>query len=234
MVELTILFPCLNEEANIIYCIKQAKKALANNNIVGEILIADNGSTDNSIKYALMENVRVISVITKGYGAALIEGTKKASGKYILMLDCDGTYNMDNLNDYINYLRSGYDLVMGNRFSGSIEKGAMPFINRCFGNPIFSYIGRKLFNIKVRDFHCGIRGYNKEKFMSIKLESIGMEYASEMIIKAHLNHFKICEIPTILNKSPYYRKKHLKPFKDGLRHLKIMFHIYSSEKLIKK
>ena len=190
-IELTILMPCLNEEETLEVCIKKAKKFLKKNKVSGEILIADNGSTDKSVSIALKNGARVINVKEKGYGSALIAGTKNAYGKYIIMGDSDDSYDFLNLEKFLDKLREGYDLVMGNRFAGGIEKGAMPFSHRYIGVPILSLIGRVFFHSKIYDFHCGLRGYNKKSILKLNLNCTGMEYASEMIVKSEINDLKI-------------------------------------------
>lgn len=222
-VELTILMPCLNEEMTIGTCIKKAKKFLKKNKVVGEILIVDNGSTDNSVNIAEKLGVRVIFAEKKGYGNALIAGTKNAYGKYVIMGDSDDSYDFLNLELFLEKLRQGNDLVMGNRFAGKIERGAMPFLHRYVGNPILSFIGRLFYKSKVKDFHCGLRGYNRQKILNLNLKCGGMEYASEMIVKAEINNLLIAEVPTNLKKDGRNRKPHLNTFRDGWRHLKFLF-----------
>lgn len=221
-IELTILMPCLNEEETLEKCIKKAKKFIEKNKIKGEILIADNGSTDRSIAIANANGVRVINVPVKGYGSALIAGSKAAYGKYVIMGDSDDSYDFLHLELFVEKLREGYDLVIGNRFSGGIEKGAMPFLHKYVGNPVLSFLGRIFYNSKIRDFHCGLRGYNKEKILELNLKCEGMEYASEMIVKAELRRLKIAEVPTTLKKDGRNRKPHLRTFRDGFRHLKFL------------
>ena len=220
--ELSILMPCLNEAETLKNCIEKAKMFLENNNINGEILIADNGSTDGSHEMAIKNGARIINVPVKGYGAALIAGTKAALGKYIVMGDADDSYNFLNLMPFVEKLREGYDLVMGNRFAGGIAKDAMPRLHRYLGNPVLSFIGRFFFNSKIRDFHCGLRGYRREKILSLNLQTSGMEYASEMIVKATLNKLIITEVPTTLDKDGRSRPPHLRSFRDGWRHLKFL------------
>lgn len=223
MKELTILMPCLNEDDSLELCIKKAQTFMKRNNINGEVLIADNGSTDSSIEIAKNNNARVINVSKKGYGSALINGIKNAKGKYIIMADSDNTYDLLNLEEFYKLLNDGNDLVIGNRFLGGIEKGAMPLLNKYIGNPLLSFIGKKLYPCGVNDFHCGLRGINKESILKLNLISDGMEFASEMIIKCYKNGYKIKEIPTTLSKGNRNRKPHLRPVRDSLRHLKILF-----------
>ncbi len=192
------------------------------NHIDGEVLISDNGSTDNSREIAVAEGARVVITPERGYGAALINGTKEAYGKYVIMGDADDSYDFLNLMPFLEKLREGYDLVMGNRFAGGIEKGAMPFSHRYIGNPVLSFLGRLLFKSKIHDFHCGLRGYNREAFLRLDLQTTGMEYASEMVVAAELCHLKIAEVPTTLKKDGRSGKPHLRSFRDGWRHLKFL------------
>ena len=198
--ELTILMPCLNEARTLKICIDKAKKFISENNVEGEILIADNGSTDGSQDIARAAGARVVDISEKGYGAALIGGCNAALGKYVIMGDSDDSYDFLNLMPFVEKLREGYDLVMGNRFKGGIEKGAMPPLHKYLGNPVLSFIGRVLYRSSIRDFHCGLRGYNKESIQKLNLHTTGMEYASEMVVQATLHKLKICEVPTTLKK----------------------------------
>ena len=224
MVELTVLMPCLNEAETLEICIKKAKSFLCQNKIDGEILIADNGSTDGSIEIAHRAGgVRICHVSEKGYGNALKTGCKEAKGKYVIMGDADDSYDFLNLMPYVEKLRDGYDLVMGNRFKGGIEKGAMPWSHRYVGNPVLSFIGRLFFKSNIGDFHCGLRGYNRESIMNLNLKTSGMEYASEMVVMAELNNLRIAEVPTTLSKDGRSRPPHLRSFRDGWRHLKFLF-----------
>ena len=222
-VDLTILMPCLNEVESLPYCIDKAKSFLERNkHIKGEILIADNGSTDGSIDVAKNNGARVINVVEKGYGSALINGIKNAKGKYIIMGDSDDTYDFLNLEKFYNKLVEGYDLVMGNRFLGGIEKGAMPLMNKYIGNPFLSFLAKKMFPCGVNDFHCGLRGFNKENILKLNINSPGMEFASEIVVLSYLNNYKITEIPTTLSVGKRTHKPHLRPFRDGLRHIKVL------------
>ncbi len=220
--ELTILMPCLNEAETIGICIEKARSFLEKNQIDGEILIADNGSDDGSQRIAEDMGARVISVERKGYGSALIAGCQQASGDYVIMGDADDSYDFLNLMPFIEKLREGYDLVMGNRFEGGIEKGAMPWSHRYIGNPVLSFIGRLFFKSKIKDFHCGLRGYNRERMLHLGLHTTGMEYASEMVVMSELSGYKICEVPTTLKKDGRSRAPHLRSFHDGWRHLKFL------------
>ncbi len=223
MHELTILMPCLNEAETLSVCIKKAKSFLTENRIDGEILVSDNGSTDGSQEIAIKEGARVVSISEKGYGSALIGGCNAAEGKYIIMGDADDSYDFSKLMPFVEKLREGYELVMGNRFKGGIEKGAMPPLHKYIGNPILSFIGRLFFKSRIGDFHCGLRGYNRESILKLGLKTTGMEYASEMVVMAELNHLKIAEVPTTLRKDGRSRPPHLRSFRDGWRHLKFLF-----------
>lgn len=217
--ELTILMPCLNESRTLKTCIDKAMKFLNDNNIDGEILIADNGSTDGSQDIAKNAGARVVDIPEKGYGAALIGGCNAAFGKYVIMGDSDDSYDFLNLMPFVEKLREGYELVMGNRFKGGIEKGAMPPLHKYLGNPVLSFIGRVLYRSNIKDFHCGLRGYNRESIMKLNLHTTGMEYASEMVVQATLHKLKICEVPTTLKKDGRDRPPHLRSWSDGWRHL---------------
>lgn len=221
--ELTILMPCLNEEETLGICIKKAKKFLLDNDVDGEVLIADNGSTDSSVSIAKDLGARVINVSQKGYGSALIAGCEAAKGKYVIMGDSDDSYDFFNLMPFVEKLRDGYELVMGNRFQGGIEKGAMPPLHRYIGNPILSFIGRLFYSSKIGDFHCGLRGYNRESILKLGLQTSGMEYASEMVVMSELAGLKIAEVPTTLSVDGRSKPPHLRSFRDGWRHLKFLF-----------
>ena len=217
--ELTILMPCLNESKTLKSCINKAKLFLVTHHIDGEILIADNGSTDGSQDIARSLGARVVDIDEKGYGAALIGGCNAALGKYVIMGDSDDSYNFLNLMPFVEKLREGYELVMGNRFKGGIEPGAMPPLHRYIGNPVLSFIGRVLYHSNIKDFHCGLRGYNRESILKLNLHTTGMEYASEMVVQATLHKLKICEVPTTLRKDGRNRPPHLRSWSDGWRHL---------------
>ena len=224
--ELSIVMPCLNEAETLATCIIKAKRFLDEHHVNGEILIADNGSNDGSIKIAEQLNVKVIHVQPKGYGNALKAGISAASGQYIIMGDADDSYDFSALKPFLEKLREGFDLVMGNRFDGGIKNGAMPFLHRYLGNPILSFIGRLFFKAPINDFHCGLRGFSKSAFLKMNLKTGGMEFASEMIVKSQLNHLNITEVPTILYKDGRSRPPHLNTWRDGWRHLRFLL-LYS-------
>ncbi|MCK5719934.1 MAG: glycosyltransferase family 2 protein, partial [Thiomargarita sp.] len=184
--EFSIVMPCLNEAETLAVCIEKAKKFLIDNNVSGEIVIADNGSTDGSQAIAKQLGARVVNVTEKGYGSALMGGIQAAEGKYIVMGDADDSYDFSKLEAFLEKLRAGFDLVMGNRFRGGIKSGAMPFLHRYLGNPVLSSIGKLFFKSPIEDFHCGLRGFKKESILGLDLHTTGMEFASEMVVKATL------------------------------------------------
>ena len=220
--ELSIVMPCLNEAETVGECIEKALTFISVNNIKAEIVIADNGSTDGSIEIAVKKGVRIVDVKERGYGAALIGGIESAKGEFIIMGDSDGSHDLENLMPFLEKLRAGYDMVVGNRFKGGIEKKAMSFANRYIGNPILSGLGRVFFHSKIKDFHCGLRGFTKTAFKEMNLRTSGMEFASEMIVKATLKNQKITEIPVVMLPSGRPGPAHLKPFRDGWRHLRFL------------
>ena len=221
-VEFTILMPCLNEEKTVGECIRQARRGAEKQGISYEILIADNGSDDNSREIAEKCGARVTVVPEKGYGSALIGGIKAARGRYIIMGDCDLSYDFTNLEGFVSGLREGADLVMGNRFKGNIEKGAMPFMHRYFGVPLLSFIGRVRYKTGVGDFHCGIRAFDREKALALGLSCTGMEFATEIIGKFAMSGAVIKEIPADLRCDGRNGRSHLRSIRDGFRHLFLM------------
>ncbi|MBB5340517.1 glycosyltransferase family 2 protein [Tunturiibacter gelidoferens] len=218
----TILMPCLNEAETLAFCVRQAVAALRDNNVAGEVVVADNGSTDGSQKIATDEGARVVNVPVRGYGAALIAGIEAARGKYILMADADASYHFEHLPRFLPKLDEGYDLVMGNRFSGTIEPGAMPPLHRYLGNPVLSSIGRIFFGIPVRDFHCGLRAFRRDPILALNLRTTGMEFASEMVVKSSLAGLRMTEVPTTLSPDGRSRPPHLRSWRDGWRHLRFL------------
>src|ERR1039458_2353657 len=227
--QLTILMPCLNEAETIARCIEKAKLGIQRAGVPGEILIADNGSTDGSQAIAEKLGARVVAVKEKGYGNALRGGIAAAKGKYILMGDADDSYDFSEADRFVKKFQEGYDLVMGCRLpvgGGTILPGAMPWKNRWIGNPILSFIGRLFFKCPAHDFHAGLRAFTKDSLEKMELQTTGMEFASEMVIKGTLKKFKIAEVPITLHKDGRSRPPHLKPWRDGWRHLRFML-IYS-------
>lgn len=224
--ELTIVMPCLNEAETLKTCIDKAMKYLSQNNISGEVVIGDNGSTDGSQEIARNCGARVIDIPQKGYGSALTGAIQAAKGKYVIMGDSDDSYDFSNLNAYVEKLREGYDLVMGNRFKGGIAKGAMPFLHKYLGNPVLSFIGKLFFGGGINDFHCGLRGFRQDIVTVLNLQTTGMEFASEMVVKATINKLRITEVPTTLSPDGRSRPPHLRTWRDGWRHLRFLL-LYS-------
>jgi glycosyltransferase involved in cell wall biosynthesis len=222
-IELSIIMPCLNEAETLQTCIQKAKAFLDRSGIKGEIIIADNGSTDGSQEITLKNEARLVPVKEKGYGNALAGGIANARGKYIIMGDADDSYDFSELGQFLYKLRAGYDLVMGNRFDGKIVKGAMPALHKYLGNPVLSGIGRLFFkNPPCRDFHCGLRGFRKDAFEKLDLRTTGMEFASEMVVKATLQKLSITEVPITLYPDGRSRPPHLRSWRDGWRHLRFL------------
>jgi len=221
-IELTILMPCLNEAETLQICIQKAQLFLEQNKVKGEVCIADNGSTDNSIKIAEKLGARVIHIEKKGYGSALIGGIKKSQGTYVIMGDADDSYDFSNLMPFLEKLREGNQLVMGNRFKGGVSPGAMPWLHKYIGNPVLSFIGRLFFHPPCGDFHCGLRGFDRQSILDLNLVTSGMEFASEMVVKASLDGLKITEVPTTLVPDGRSRPPHLRSWRDGWRHLRFM------------
>lgn len=220
--ELTILMPCLNEAETLAVCIDKAGSFLQRSGVIGEVLIADNGSTDGSQEIAIEHGARVVDVVEKGYGSALIGGITAAAGRYIIMGDADDSYDFANLDQFIELLRAGDELVMGNRLRGGIEPGAMPPLHKYLGNPVLSWIGRALFRSPITDFHCGLRGFNRQSMLDLHLQTSGMEFASEMVVKATLDGLRVSEVPTTLKKDGRSRPPHLRSWRDGWRHLRFL------------
>ena len=220
--ELTILMPCLNEALTVETCIRKARAYMEKRSIAGEVLVADNGSTDGSQSLALAAGARVVEIPEKGYGAALMGGIEAANGRYVIMADADDSYDFTDLDGFVDRLRRGFKLVIGNRFQGKIKPGAMPLLNRYLGNPALSLIGRTLFCSSIGDFHCGLRGFERQAILGLKLRAPGMEFASEMVVKASLASLQIAEVPTTLSPDGRRRAPHLRPWRDGWRHLRFM------------
>ncbi|MEE2665154.1 MAG: glycosyltransferase family 2 protein [Myxococcota bacterium] len=218
--------PCLDEAETLEVCICKAKAAMEAGGVPGEVLVADNGSTDGSQQIARRNGARVIDVPVRGYGAALQGGITAARGRFIIMGDADDSYDFGNLMPFVEKLREGYDLVMGNRFLGGIEPGAMPPLHRYLGNPVLTGIGRLLFRSPSGDFHCGLRGFQRESALALGLQTTGMEFASEMVVKATLMKQRIAEVPTTLAPDGRSRAPHLRSWRDGWRHLRFLM-LYS-------
>jgi glycosyltransferase involved in cell wall biosynthesis len=214
--------PCLDEAETIAICIKKAQGYIESRGISGEVLIADNGSTDGSQAIAEGLGARVVPVAAKGYGSALLGGIEAAKGRYVIQGDADDSYDFSDLDPFIEKLREGYALVMGNRFKGGIKPGAMPPLHRYLGNPVLTGFGRLFFNSPVGDFHCGLRGFDRQAVMALGLTSSGMEFASEMVVKATLHGVKIAEVPTTLSPDGRSRAPHLRSWRDGWRHLRFL------------
>jgi glycosyltransferase involved in cell wall biosynthesis len=221
-VELTILLPCLNEEKTVEACVAKARSFLQRRGIDGEVLVSDNGSTDRSREIAQEAGARVTQVPQRGYGAALIAGISQARGRYVIMGDADDSYDFSRLDGFVDSLRAGADLVMGNRFRGGIEGGAMPPLHRYLGNPVLSLLGRMFFRVKVGDFHCGLRGFVRDRTLALGLASPGMEFATELVAKAALAGYDVREVPTTLARDGRGRPPHLRTWRDGWRHLIFM------------
>ena len=229
MIDYTFILPCLNEEKTLPFCIDEIKKAIEHNNLNAEILVSDNGSEDKSREIAESLGARVVVCKDRGYGNALINGTKNAYGKYSVMGDCDGSYDFYNISQFIEKLNEGYDVVVGNRYAGGIQKDAMPLSHK-IGVKALSGYANLLFRTPIKDFHCGLRMYNTEKLKGIKLECPGMEYASEMIIKAKINNLSMCEVSTTLRKDLRDGKPHLRTIRDGFRHLFLITKMFINKK----
>jgi glycosyltransferase involved in cell wall biosynthesis len=224
--DITILMPCLNEAETLATCVRQALAAIEASGVTGEVVVADNGSTDGSQEIARAQGARVVDVTTRGYGAALIGGIEAARGKYVLMADADASYHFEHLPRFLPKLEEGYDLVMGNRFAGVIERRAMPPLHKYIGNPILSAAGRIFFTIPVRDFHCGLRAFRRDAIMALNLRTTGMEFASEMVVKSSLAGLRMTEVPTTLSPDGRSRPPHLRSWRDGWRHLRFLL-LYS-------
>ena len=220
--EVSFVMPCLNEAETLEACIRKARLAMARHNLDAEIIVADNGSRDQSPTIARAMGARLVEVTQRGYGAAIRAGVEAAQGKYIVIGDADDSYDFAAVGPFIDRLRKGADLVMGNRFRGGIEAGAMPWKHRYLGNPVLTAIGRIFFGVGIGDFHCGLRAIRKDAFSALKLRTTGMEFASEMVVKAALKGMQIAEVPIVLYRDGRSRRPHLRSFRDGWRHLRFM------------
>lgn len=225
-IELSVVMPCLNEKLTVGTCVRKALATLRTTGIRGEVIVADNGSTDGSQDLAEASGARVVNVMAKGYGNALMGGIMAANGEYVLMADADDSYDFSHIPRFVEKLRDGSDLVMGNRFRGGIANHAMPPLHRYLGNPVLTGIGKLVFHSGCGDFHCGIRGFRKDSFTRMDIRSTGMEFASEMVVKASLLHMKVSEVPTTLSPDGRGRAPHLRTWRDGWRHLRFML-LYS-------
>jgi glycosyltransferase involved in cell wall biosynthesis len=233
-VEVTVLLPCLNEAETLATCVQKAVKCLAELGVHGEVLVSDNGSTDGSQEIGTTNGARVIDAPIRGYGGALMAGIANARGRYVIMADSDDSYDLSNLGPFIEKLREGKDVVMGNRFKGGIDRGAMPVLHRYLGNPVLSALGRGLFKLRgVGDFHCGIRGFNRDRIQALGLCMPGMEFASELVVRASLADYSIVEVPTTLQKDGRSRPPHLRTWRDGWRHLRFLLVLSPERTLIR-
>ncbi|UAJ11375.1 glycosyltransferase family 2 protein [Glacieibacterium megasporae] len=221
-IELSIVMPCLNEAETLAICIEKANRFLATSGVAGEVVIADNGSTDGSQDIARSLGARVVDVPARGYGAALQAGIIASHGRYVAMGDSDDSYDFEGLMPFVLKLREGYELVMGNRFQGGIKPGAMPPLHRYLGNPVLSFAGRLFYDAPIGDFHCGLRAFRRDSIMALGLRTTGMEFASEMVVKATLAHIRMAEVPTTLSPDGRSRPPHLRSWRDGWRHLKFL------------
>ncbi|GAA4534458.1 MULTISPECIES: glycosyltransferase family 2 protein [Nonomuraea] len=224
--ELTVVMPCLNEAETVEVCVRKALACMEEHGIEGEVLIADNGSTDGSQQLARDAGARVVHVDAKGYGNALMGGIRAARGKYVIMGDADDSYDFGSLMPFVEQLRDGADLVMGNRFKGGIAPGAMPPLHRYLGNPVLSFVGRLFFPSKIADFHCGLRGFRRDSILNLGLQTGGMEFASEMVVRSTLAGYDVREVPTTLSPDGRSRPPHLRSWRDGWRHLRFLL-LYS-------
>ncbi len=217
--ELTILMPCLNESASVAFCVREALGFLESRNIQGEVLVADNGSTDDSRQLAAAAGARVITVPERGYGNAIRGGIAAARGRFVILGDCDGSYDFSNLDAIREQLLRGVPLVVGDRFAGGISPGAMPFSHRYLGIPLLSWLGRCRFRVKVSDFHCGLRGFHRERALQVGLECGGMEFATEIIGRFADAGLPIAQVPVFLRRDLRQAPGHLRTLQDGMRHL---------------
>jgi glycosyltransferase involved in cell wall biosynthesis len=229
-IALSILMPCLNEARTLSTCIAKAKSYLARQNLSGEIIVADNGSTDGSRQIAGSLGARVVTVPERGYGNALAAGIKAARGKFVIMGDSDDSYDFMSLDGFVEQLEAGYDLVIGNRFAGGIKEGAMPPLHRYFGNPLLTAIGRLFFKSPVNDFYCGLRGFRRDAILRLGLTSAGMEFALEMVVKSTIGQLRVTEVPTTLHPAGRGRRPHLRSWRDGWRSLRFYL-LFSPEGL---
>lgn len=220
--EFSFVLPCLNEELTLEVCVSKCFQSAREHDLDIEVVVADNGSTDNSVSLAESLGCRVVHVEKKGYGSALISGIEYARGRFVVMGDADDSYDFSDIGDFVRELRAGADFVIGNRFKGGVQKGAMPPLHRYLGNPVLSFLGRIFYNTKIGDFHCGLRGFDRQKILGLNLKCSGMEFASEMICKAVMQDLKIVETPIKLYPDGRDRAPHLRSWRDGWRHLRFL------------
>jgi glycosyltransferase involved in cell wall biosynthesis len=225
-VELSVVLPCLNEAETLETCVRKAHASIAHLGIPGEVIVADNGSTDGSQEIARRSGARVVDIPVRGYGAALQGGIEAARGQFVIMADADDSYDLSGLDPFVSKLREGFDLVMGNRFAGGIAPGAMPPLHRYLGNPVLTAVGRLFFRSPIRDCHCGMRGFRRDSVLDLELRTTGMEFASEMVAKATLRGLRVTEVPTPLARDGRSRPPHLRSWRDGWRHLRFLL-LYS-------
>jgi hypothetical protein len=221
-VELSVVLPCLNEAETVATCVQKAMSFFLLHGVSGEVIVADNGSTDGSQALAAAAGARVVPVPQRGYGSALMGGILAARGRYVIMADADDSYDLASLGPFLDRLRVGADLVMGNRFRGGIAPGAMPPLHKYIGNPVLSFIGRRFFGSTIGDFHCGLRGFKRDSVLQLGLQATGMEFASEIVVKATLAGQRIQEVPTTLSPDGRSRPPHLRSWRDGWRHLRFL------------
>jgi hypothetical protein len=221
-VEVSVVLPCLDEAETLATCVRKATRSMAEIGVHGEVVVADNGSTDGSQEIARGCGARVVDVPVRGYGAALRAGIAAARGRFVIMADADDSYALEDVGPFVDALRGGADLVMGNRFAGGIAPGAMPFLHRYLGNPVLSWLGRLFFRIPTHDFHCGMRGMRREAVLGLGLRTNGMEFASEMVVRSALARHSIVEVPTTLRPDGRSRRPHLRTWRDGWRHLRFL------------
>jgi hypothetical protein len=221
--ELTVVLPCLDEAETLAICVQKAVRCLDELGVRGEVVVSDNGSTDGSQAIAIVNGARVVNAPIRGYGGALMAGIEAGRGRYVIMADSDDSYDLAHLGPFLEKLREGHDVVMGNRFRGGIDPGAMPTLHRYLGNPVLSWLGRRLFHLHdVGDFHCGIRGFSRDRILALGLCMPGMEFASELVVRASLAGYSIVEVPTTLHKDGRSRPPHLRTWRDGWRHLRFL------------
>jgi glycosyltransferase involved in cell wall biosynthesis len=224
--ELSVVMPCLNEARTIGICIRKAQESFARIGISGEVVVADNGSTDGSQQIATELGARVVPVDRRGYGAALTGGIAAARGRWVIMGDADDSYDFSAIDPFVERLREGYDLVAGNRFKGGIHPEAMPWLHKWLGNPALSFIGRRLYGTPCGDIYCGLRGFDREKIAALDVRSTGMEFAIEMIVKATMQGLRVTEVPTTLSPDAEGRVPHLNTWRDGWKSLRLLL-LYS-------